>query len=708
MKKHGFVFLFMLCFLAAEANIDSLRLIFRNSKKDTSLANDLFNAAKNLRFSGEYKSARELLIENKKWVLNLKSFKHSGLWNNAYALVYDYEGYIDSALIYYKKALILIQKSGDKFNESKMYQNIGIAYIYQGDSRSSIEYFLKGLKISDKYKYTQVSNTILQNIGGVYFNIADYKKAEFYFRRRINAGDDGTFGGIATSWYNLGMIAFKTYKNDSGLVYLNKALELFSKEDDLIGVADTKAALGAIYRQKGDYVKAKLYYEEAMSVMHKYNQVVSPDIYMNAAILYGFIKEKKKAYAFIDTALTLISRFKSRQKYSAGLKIRAQVKYQFHEFKSAYDDLWSHISINDSVFSDENVKAIQDLKVEYDKKKEADSIKLSEKHKREKEKAILEAEAQAQDNRNKTIIYAVIAFSVLIVAFALIVYRRFQITKRQNKIIELQKKEVTHQKEIVEEKNKEIVDSINYAKRLQEAILPSETNWKKSLPDSFILYMPKDIVAGDFYWLDLVQNNILFAAADCTGHGVPGALVSVVCSNALNRSVNEFGLVKPSEILEKTRDLVIETFIKSGTDVKDGMDISLCNLLIDEMKLHWSGANNPLWILRRSKNSETEYEILEWKADKQPVGLYFDKKTFTNHEIKLEKGDVIYVFSDGYADQFGGEKKKKFKESSLKKLILSVKNDPMEVQREKIKSEFVKWKGNLEQIDDVCIIGVRI
>jgi serine phosphatase RsbU (regulator of sigma subunit)/Tfp pilus assembly protein PilF len=701
MKKHGFIFLFMLCFFAAQSNIDSVKLVFRKAKKDTSLANDLFSSAKTLRFNGEYSSALELLRENKKWVFNLKSIKHTGFWYNAFGLVYDYQGYIDSALIYYNKALVLMQKAGDKYNESKMYQNIGIAYIYQGDSKQSIENFLKGLKIADKYKYTQVSNTILQNIGGVYFNIADYKKAEHYFWKRINAGDDGTFGGVATSWYNLGMIAFKEFKNDSGVVYLNNALELFSKEDDHIGMADSKAALGAIYRQKGDYVKAKLYYEEAMAIMHQYNQVVSPEIYMNAAILYGFINEKQKAYAFIDTALTLISRFKSRQKYSAGLKIRAQVRYQFKEYKLAYDDLWSHITINDSVFSDQNVKAIQDLKVDYDKKKDADSIKLSEKHKREKEKAILEAEAQSQDKRNKTIIYGVIAFSVLIIAFALIVFRRFQITKKQNKIIELQKKEVVHQKEIVEEKNKEIVDSINYAKRLQEAILPSEIHWKNALPDSFILYMPKDIVAGDFYWLDVVKNNILFAAADCTGHGVPGALVSVVCSNALNRTVNEFGRTKPSEILDKTTELVIETFIKSGTDVKDGMDISLCNLLVSEMKLQWCGANNPLWILRNG-------EILEWKADKQPVGMYFDTKPFTNHEIKLEKGDIIYVFSDGYADQFGGEKKKKFKESSLKKLILSVKDDSMKIQQEKIKSEFMIWKGNLEQIDDVCVIGVKL
>jgi ligand-binding sensor domain-containing protein/serine phosphatase RsbU (regulator of sigma subunit) len=275
-------------------------------------------------------------------------------------------------------------------------------------------------------------------------------------------------------------------------------------------------------------------------------------------------------------------------------------------------------------------------------------------------------------------------------------------------------KEIAHQKEIVEERNKEITDSINYAKRLQDAILPPTKLWYDALPASFILYLPKDIVAGDFYWMHTAEEaehqTIWIAAADCTGHGVPGAMVSVVCSNALNRAVKEFGMSTPDSILNKVRELVIETFEKSENQVLDGMDISLARLVVKKStsaavfnQISWAGANNPLWILR--KNAA---EVEEIKADKQPVGNYGEQKPFTLHEITLEKDDSIYLFSDGYQDQFGGEKGKKFKAAELKKLLLSIQEKSMTEQCNTIKAVFEQWRGNLEQVDDVCIIGVRI
>ncbi|MGE0567269.1 MAG: PP2C family protein-serine/threonine phosphatase [Bacteroidia bacterium] len=256
----------------------------------------------------------------------------------------------------------------------------------------------------------------------------------------------------------------------------------------------------------------------------------------------------------------------------------------------------------------------------------------------------------------------------------------------------------------LEEKNKEITDSINYAKRIQSAILPPQKLIKEYLPNSFVLYKPKDIVAGDFYWMESVGDSILFAAADCTGHGVPGAMVSVVCNNGLNRAVREFGLTEPGKILDKTRELIIQEFEKSEEDVKDGMDISLCSLSIRTRTLKWAGANNPIWIFRK----ESDIKLIEIKPDKQPIGKYAEPKPFTTHSIELEKGDVVYVFTDGYQDQFGGEKGKKFKASKMKELLLSLYDNSMEEQRQVIDNSFESWKGNLEQVDDVCVIGVRI
>jgi len=256
---------------------------------------------------------------------------------------------------------------------------------------------------------------------------------------------------------------------------------------------------------------------------------------------------------------------------------------------------------------------------------------------------------------------------------------------------------------VIEEKSNEILASINYAKRLQGAILPSEKTRKNYLIDSFLIYQPKDIVAGDFYWIEKSGDQILFAAADCTGHGVPGALVSVVCNNALNRALKEFAILDPGKILDKTRELVIETFGNSEKEVKDGMDISLCSLNIKSFELKWAGANNPLWLLRDGAD-----DLIEIKGDKQPIGKYAEEKPFTTHVMQLSAGDRLYLFTDGYADQFGGPMGKKFKYKQMKDLIAQISASDMDEQKDKIVSAFSDWRGNLEQVDDVCIIGVRV
>jgi serine phosphatase RsbU (regulator of sigma subunit)/ligand-binding sensor domain-containing protein len=311
--------------------------------------------------------------------------------------------------------------------------------------------------------------------------------------------------------------------------------------------------------------------------------------------------------------------------------------------------------------------------------------------------------------------YTLTVLFILIAIYLFVKWRLLVLQKDKDRlehIVETRTREVVLEKEIVQEKNREIMDSITYAKRIQAAILPSYKLVKEYLEDSFILYVPKDIVAGDFYWLETIQNTadpksetILFAAADCTGHGVPGAMVSVVCNNALNRSVREYGLGKPGDILNKTREIVISEFEKSEEEVKDGMDISLCALNLNNLELEWAGANNPLWIVQ-TRGGKTE--LLEVKADKQPIGKFANSTPFATHHFQLEKNDVIYIFTDGYQDQFGGDKGKKFKASNLKQLILSLAHLPLEKQGDELAKVINDWRGNLEQIDDICVIGVRV
>ncbi len=305
-----------------------------------------------------------------------------------------------------------------------------------------------------------------------------------------------------------------------------------------------------------------------------------------------------------------------------------------------------------------------------------------------------------------TRVWKIAAICALIVIFVIgvIAFWNRSLKKEIRKRIEVEEKlqtslqEIQYQKLIVDEKSQEITDSIQYAKRIQSAILPSSKVIDEFLKDSFVLYKPKDIVAGDFYWLEAKEDRILFAAADCTGHGVPGAMVSVVCNNALNRSVREHGLTDPGEILDKTREIVIQEFEKSEDEVMDGMDIAICSLIGN--KLEYAGAHNPLWIVRNGI-------LLETKANKQPIGKFDNLLPYTTHSFVLEKGDTIYIFSDGYSDQFGGEKGKKYKSGNFKKFLLSIQENSMDKQLAMLNEEFEKWRGSIEQIDDVCVIGIR-
>lgn len=260
---------------------------------------------------------------------------------------------------------------------------------------------------------------------------------------------------------------------------------------------------------------------------------------------------------------------------------------------------------------------------------------------------------------------------------------------------------VNDQKMELEEKNKEIIDSINYAQHIQTAILPSKEFIELQLPESFVVYLPKAVVSGDFYWVQEKDGLLFFAVCDCTGHGVPGAMMSVIAQNILNRTVSAFHLKKPSEILDKASHLMEVTLSQGGGGMRDGMDIALCVLNKKTMTLEYAGANNPLYLL-------SDNELKEFKATKEPIGKHEGRIPFVNNIIPYKKGDVIYLFSDGMADQFGGPDGKKFKYKAFKELLLKIHQQPNDQQKDTISSAFKSWKGKYEQVDDVCIMGVKL
>lgn len=270
-------------------------------------------------------------------------------------------------------------------------------------------------------------------------------------------------------------------------------------------------------------------------------------------------------------------------------------------------------------------------------------------------------------------------------------------------LVEEKTKIIHDENKRISQKHKEITQSIEYARSLQNSILPSISKIENHLKNYFLFYKPKDIIGGDFFWFETFENYIFFAVADCTGHGVPGGMVSLVCSNALNKCVNELKIIKTSEILNMSRHLIIETFNKNGQNINDGMDIILCKYDTISNKLEFSGANRPLWILRNnSKNIE------EFKTDRQPVGKFFEPKPFNTFETQIEKKDIVYMFSDGYIDQFGGDNDSKFKTSRFKDLINKIKYLQIKEQENILKFNFESWKNNTEQTDDICVWGIML
>lgn len=564
-------------------------------------------------------------------------------------------GEMSRALDYLYRGLRIREQIGDELGIAKCQRSIASFHATQGEYEKSNELFLKSLETFKKFNATVEIGMTYNNLGTNYLDLNDTAKALAYFTKGINLyKESGNAIGLAVVMHNKAKVYYKAGD-------FKKALELYQeslgiKEDlgDKEGMAVTLQNIGSIYLEQADISHALTVARRSFDLA---NQVGNPK--------------------YIQSAAELLSRI-----------YRAQGNY-----RDAFSMYELHITMRDSLNNQEVRKnALQkQFQYQYEKKAAADSIKVSE------ERKVVAARLK-QERTQRFSLYGGLA---LVTVFSLFMVNRFRVTNKQKKIIEVKEQEALMQKHMVEEKQREILDSITYAKRLQQAILPPEAYIGKYLHDFFILYKPKDIVAGDFYFFDHREDTVFIAAADCTGHGVPGAMVSVVCANALNRTINEFGITDTGKILDKTRELVVETFAKSESEVKDGMDISLCSINLKAREICWSGANNPLWYLQ-------DGQLVEIKADKQPIGNTYEPRPFTTHKLTLDAGSIIYLITDGYADQFGGPKGKKFKYKQLEQQLLDMKERPLQEQKKELERSFTEWQGNLEQVDDVTIIGIRV
>jgi serine phosphatase RsbU (regulator of sigma subunit) len=618
--------------------------------------------------------------------------------------------------------------------------NIGYIYDNQGNVTGALEYYHQSLEIYERIADNEGASTIFNNLGVLYSSQGDTSKAMFYHNESLRLkkiiGDDQ---GVSLSLNNIGTI----YKN-KGRVFealdcFEKSLRICKKNDDLRGMAICYDNIGGVYYNEGYVLKAIDFYQKAYTIRAENGE------YSGAAFSLNNIASVYLSMNKLDEALNHAKQSLDIAKeigYPMDIQNASETLYKIYSIKSDYKNALTfhelYVSMRDSLHNESNERALlsQGLKYEYEK----EILKKNLEHVKQQEiKDLQIKERDATINQEKTLRYALVIGLLLMIYVVYISVRNYRRKQKDNELIQIQKTEVESQKQKIEKQHhileatyKEISDSITYAQRIQQAMLPPVETINAQFGDSFIWYQPKDVVSGDFFWMesfakasdsegkDLGEKITILAVADCTGHGVPGAMVSIVCHNALNRSVLEFGLTSPADILNKTRELVIETFDKSGGEVKDGMDISIICVDSKSNEIKYSGANNNLYIIRHgllpeplgdrieiALHDESRCTLIEIKSDKQPIGRFAKSKPFSEFSLKLEPDDQIYLFTDGLADQFGGPKGKKFKYQQFKEILVKNHRHPMTDQMDALVIAFENWKGQLEQLDDVCILGVR-
>lgn len=645
--------LFVFCFFALAAKsqkgrLDSLLSILPQAK-DTSRA-AVYNELSSIYIENDLKECiryANLLLQ---WADSANHLSYKADATGWLGEAYFYQDNFDLSLQYFEMYLDIRIEQGDEENIASAYNNLGIVTSYVDNHKKALTYYERALEISERIKDYELTSNLLNNIGVIYENhIKDYSKALEYYKKSLQYeyGVNHT-KGIVISLNNIGDLYRKWGKNPEAADYYRKGIEL----------ADSAGLLFNVVESYADFYK--LYADEA-------------------------------------------------------------------NYKEAFQYLQKYTMLKDSLFNIESQKQISELEIQYQSAQKENQIKL------QKERI---------KNQRTTIIGALIGIMIILVSLILLfrenikrrrlnnvlreqkeeIYDKALRLKQANKEVAKRNKEIvnknnaieehiieiTQKNDIIEEKNRSITDSIAYAKRIQSALLLPPAEFKTAFTDHFILYAPKDIVSGDFYWVRKTKNKVWLAIADCTGHGVPGGFMSMLGISYLNEISTEEE--QPAEMLNKLRDKVIESLKQSdeSNSTKDGMDIALIMIDTEKMELYFSGAFNSLVLIRTHENSDAE--LIEYKGDKMPIGIYRKmQNNFTQQKIVLQKNDCLYMFTDGIIDQFGGEKGRKFMKKNLKNWLLENYMQPMKTQKTILTDVFNNWRSGIyEQTDDVLVAGIRI
>ena len=523
---------------------------------------------------------------------------------------------------------------------------------------------------------------------------------------------------------------------EKGIEYFKLAMENFKKVNYQQGIASNLHNLSMTYFNRQDYentIKYNLESIELAKALNNYYELIQN--YQTMGISYGRLGNKGKAVANLTLGIEISQKNDYSEGRLEGYKYLAEVYSKWKDYKTAFDYLNKHYKLKDSLKGEQMQNIMQEMATKYQTAQKEQQIK----------EANIKNEAQRKQNEAQDIIIDIIlAFLIIVVLFAAfavwqylqkrkankqLFYQNIEISKK-NEEIEAQRNQVMAQRDLIEDQKKGIMDSIHYASRIQRAILPSAEYLSELLDDKyFVLFKPRDIVSGDFYWIGNRNNKIIVVAADCTGHGVPGAFMSMLGTAFLNEITSLMAdKLDAAMILNQLREYIITSLKQTGKqgEQKDGMDLSMYILDEETNMVEFAGANNPLFILRRNPDQQETWEnarvtqeifmnpdgenigLIHVKADKMPIGIYQDTRPFQNIKIQLQKGDSLYNFSDGYVDQFGGPENKKFMTKRFKKLLVELNKLPANIQKQKIDEAIEDWKAGKDQVDDILVVGIKV
>lgn len=673
--------------------------------------------------AGKYTQALDYNLKALKvYVERNDKLRMSNSYNNL-GNIYLILGRNQQAIDSYQQSIDLCNELGIPLEAILPLNNMGEVFRKTGDMENATQCFTRALKLARDLKDESMIVYCLSNMGYIYEMQGKYDSAFSYYNRSMNFNKrNKDFYSLSYDYAFMGRAYSAMEDYDNALDYIDSALTLLKDIDHPHAMAEFYVEKGSVYRKAGNPGKAMESYNKALTINQELGLKMEMAKCLDSVgtVLFYDDKNISKAIEIFTRELELSQEISdstgmANSHFQLGALFKTIEKFQNAERHLLDAENISKIIKNNKVWSktcqqlSELYAAIDSTKLSAHYLELFDSLEMADygKMKYKYETAKMEKEAQLQElqlQQKQFQLYASIIIAILLFLLSLWIFNFYRQKKKANEQLEVANKEINLQKSIIEHKNKDIVDSINYAKRLQLAILPSDDDFKKILPDAFVFYNPKDIVSGDFYFLDKVGDNIFFAVADCTGHGVPGAFVSFVGHKALDHAISDLGLTDPGKILDTVRTEVEHTFDKNEKgEVKDGMDISLGVLNSKTGELHFAGAHHTLY--RVTKNEDVA--LVEIKGNRHAVGAGQGKEPFTTQQVTVKKGDMIYFSSDGYSDQFGGADGKKFKTSQFKKLLLEIYDKPVATQKELLANAHNNWKGAHEQVDDVCVMGVR-